>query len=72
MIWRSVVSLVADRWCPQIPNIIRSQRDQATGDAFLGYFYEACIIDMYRPLLELPEFKAYKGKSIRLTTPMLA
>ncbi|KAJ9112184.1 hypothetical protein QFC20_002365 [Naganishia adeliensis] len=56
----------------EIPNIIRSQRDQATGDAFLGYFYEACIIDMYRPLLELPEFKAYKGKLIRLTTRMLA
>lgn len=52
--------------------MIRSQRDQATGDAFLGYFYEACIIDMYRPLLELPEFKAYKGKLIRLTTRMLA
>ena len=47
----------------QIPNILRTQRDQATGDAFLGYFYEACIIDMYKPIVELPDFKAYKGKS---------
>ncbi|GHJ88221.1 hypothetical protein NliqN6_4623 [Naganishia liquefaciens] len=47
----------------EIPNILRTQRDQATGDAFLGYFYEACIIDMYKPIVELPDFKAYKGKS---------
>ncbi|KAJ9106115.1 hypothetical protein QFC21_001257 [Naganishia friedmannii] len=50
----------------EVPAMLRTQRDQATGDAFLGYFYEACIIDMYRPMLELPDFKQYKTKPVTL------
>ncbi|KAJ9124080.1 hypothetical protein QFC22_000875 [Naganishia vaughanmartiniae] len=53
----------------EVPAMLRTQRDQATGDAFLGYFYEACIIDMYRPMLELPDFKQYKTKPVTLAAP---
>ncbi|KAJ9098807.1 hypothetical protein QFC19_006284 [Naganishia cerealis] len=53
----------------EVPAILRTQRDQATGDAFLGYFYEACIIDMYRPLFELPDFQAYKKQPVTLAAP---
>ena len=38
------------------------QKDGPVAESFLTYFYENCVDDLMRPLLDLPDFHTLKGQ----------
>lgn len=45
------------------------RRDDPATEKFLDYFYKHCVDVLFKPVLDLPEFKSLTGKLMRVPYP---